>query len=121
MSQVTRRKRVDAHVRRILSRLRTVISDQGFTQLEVQDQLEWGRSYISQLLTGQKSIRVDVMLLILDVVEVKPAEFFAEVFEAEERAADVEDLRVRLDRLTSVLTRKGVVTLADLAPKRSTD
>ena len=67
-------------VQRILTLLRNKIRERGFTQLEVQDKLEWGRSYISQLLTRQKSLRVEQVLMILDVIGVDPADFFAELY-----------------------------------------
>lgn len=64
--------RVERDLERILTRLRNLIRDRGFTQLEVQDALGWGRSYISQLLTKQKSLRIEQVLMILNVVGVKP-------------------------------------------------
>ncbi len=64
---------------RYLTLLRNKIRERGFTQLEVQEALSWGRSYISQLLTKQKSLRVEQVLLILNVIGVEPAEFFAEL------------------------------------------
>ncbi|MEM6797432.1 MAG: helix-turn-helix transcriptional regulator [Acidobacteriota bacterium] len=60
--------------------LRNKIREHGFTQLQVQEQLEWGRSYISQLLTKQKSLRVEQVLLILDVIGVEPAAFYGELY-----------------------------------------
>ncbi|MEM1204736.1 MAG: helix-turn-helix transcriptional regulator [Acidobacteriota bacterium] len=60
--------------------LRNKIREQGFTQLEVQDALSWGRSYISQLLTKQKSLRVEQVLKILNVIAINPADFFAELY-----------------------------------------
>ncbi len=71
---------VDTEVDRYLTLLRNKIREKGFTQLEVQEALSWGRSYISQLLTKQKSLRVEQVLLILDVIGVEPAEFFAELY-----------------------------------------
>ncbi len=71
---------VDNEVDRYLTLLRNKIREKGFTQLEVQEALSWGRSYISQLLTRQKSLRVEQVLLILDVIGVDPAEFFAELY-----------------------------------------
>lgn len=65
---------------RILTLLRNKIREKGFTQLEVQETLGWGRSYISQLLTKQKSLRVEQVLLILDVIGVDPADFFGELY-----------------------------------------
>lgn len=65
---------------RVLTLLRNRIRERGFTQLEVQKQLGWGRSYISQLLTKQKALRVEQVLLILQVVGADPGSFFAELF-----------------------------------------
>jgi len=42
--------------------------------------LDWGRSYISPLLTKQKSLRVEQVLRILDVIEVEAADFFFELY-----------------------------------------
>ncbi|MEM8931738.1 MAG: helix-turn-helix transcriptional regulator, partial [Acidobacteriota bacterium] len=71
---------VDKEIDRILTLLRNKIRERGFTQLQVQAQLEWGRSYISQLLTKQKSLRVEQVLLILDVIGVDPADFYGELY-----------------------------------------
>ncbi|MCP3957036.1 MAG: helix-turn-helix transcriptional regulator [bacterium] len=56
------------------------VLSRGYTQLEVQQDLGWGRSYISQLLTKQKSLRIDQALMILRVVGVDPGDFWAEVY-----------------------------------------
>ena len=66
---------------RILTALRNRIRECGLTQLEVQEALGWGRSYISQLLTKQKTLRIEQILLILNVIGLDPAEFWAEVYQ----------------------------------------
>lgn len=71
---------VEKEIDRILTLLRNKIREQGFTQLQVQAELDWGRSYISQLLTKQKSLRVEQVLKILDVIGIEPAEFYAELY-----------------------------------------
>ncbi len=71
---------VDKEVDQVLTLLRNKIRERGFTQLQVQEALSWGRSYISQLLTKQKSLRVEQVLLILDVIGIDPAEFFSELY-----------------------------------------
>lgn len=71
---------VEKEIDRILTLLRNKIRERGFTQLEVQERLGWGRSYISQLLTKQKSLRVEQVLLILSVIGVEPAEFYGELY-----------------------------------------
>lgn len=70
----------EKELERVLTLLRNKIRERGFTQLEVQEALSWGRSYISQLLTKQKSLRVEQVLLILEVIGVDPGEFFGELY-----------------------------------------
>ncbi len=74
-------RQVDREVNRYLTLLSDKVRGQGFTQLEVQEALGWGRSYISQLVTKQKSLRLDQVLLILGVIGVEPAEFFTELYQ----------------------------------------
>ncbi len=78
--------RVERDLDRCLALLRSKINHQGFTQLEVQETLGWGRSYISQLLQKQKSLRVSQLLAILKVIGVEPGAFFAELYVASPRA-----------------------------------
>ncbi len=77
-------RQVDREVERYLTLLSDKVRGRGFTQLEVQEALGWGRSYISQLVTKQKSLRLDQVLLILSVIGVEPAEFFAELYRPRE-------------------------------------
>ena len=70
----------DKELDRVLTLLRNKIREKGFTQIEVQEALSWGRSYISQILTKQKSQRVEQVLLMLEVIGVEPGEFFAELY-----------------------------------------
>ncbi len=70
---------ITREVDRYLTLLRNKMREQGFTQLEVQDALGWGRSYLSQLMTRQKKLRVDQIFAVLNVIDVAPAEFFAEL------------------------------------------
>ena len=94
-------KIVERELERVLTLLRNKIRERGFTQLEVQDALSWGRSYISQLLTKQKSLRVEQVLLILNVIGVEPGEFFAELyrFPAELAAPATRPRKLRPPRL----------------------
>ncbi len=72
---------IERELDRVLTLLRNKIRERGFTQLEVQEALGWGRSYISQLLTKQKSLRIEQVLLILNVIGVDPGEFFSELYQ----------------------------------------
>jgi transcriptional regulator with XRE-family HTH domain len=74
-------QQIEKEVERVLTLLRNKIREKGFTQLEVQDQLSWGRSYISQLLTKQKSLRVEQVLMILETIKVDPKDFYAELYQ----------------------------------------
>lgn len=71
---------VASDVDRVLTLLRNKIRERGFTQLEVQHLLGWGRSYISQLLTRQKALRLEQVLMILGVIGVDPCDFFGELY-----------------------------------------
>ena len=71
---------IERQLDRVLTLLRNKIREEGFTQLEVQEALGWGRSYISQLLTKQKSLRMEQVLLILSVIEVPESDFFGELY-----------------------------------------
>ncbi len=71
---------IERELDRVLTLLRNKIRERGFTQLEVQEALGWGRSYISQLLTKQKSLRIEQVLLILNVIGVDPGDFFSELY-----------------------------------------
>lgn len=70
----------EREVDRILNLLRAKIHEQGFTQLKIQKALGWGRTYISQLFRKQKALRFDQILQVLGVIEIDPADFFAEFY-----------------------------------------
>ncbi len=126
---------VDHDLDRILNLLRQRIRERGFTQKEVQGALGWGRSYVSQLMTRKKSLRLEHVLLILKVIGVKPEDFFGEIYHfggpyrrreragraapspAAEAAALVADLRGSMAlfrRLVGLLKQKRLITAADL-------
>ena len=71
---------IEREVDRVLTLLRNKIRERGYTQLEVQAALGWGRSYISQLFTRQKNLKVEQVLLMLQVIGVDPAEFYGELY-----------------------------------------
>ena len=121
-------RQVEAEVDRYLILLGNKIRQQGFTQLEVQESLGWGRSYISQLLTKQKSLRIEQVLLILNVIGTEPAEFFAELYPRavpyaavradpgadEEQQCAFQELRALFDNVVRLLLKKGIVTDKEL-------
>ena len=128
---------IERELDRYLTLLRNKIRDQGFTQLEVQNSLGWGRSYISQLVTKQKALRMEQVLVILHVIGIEPSAFFGELYDASPRAgasprADVSQLqeptsspdlvrqelqqvRTVLHGLTQLLRTKGLITERELS------
>ncbi len=122
---------VEPEVDRYLTLLRNKIRERGFTQLEVQETLGWGRSYISQLLTKQKALRVEQVLLVLNVVGIDPREFFQELYamqlypgagrpvaDAEEDARlrrKLENLRAMVHGLADLLLGEQVISAEDLS------
>lgn len=72
--------RAAAEVTRALQLLRSTIHGRGFKQLQIQESFGWGRTYVSQLLRQQKSLRLDQLLQILHFVGRDPADFFVELY-----------------------------------------
>ncbi len=108
-------KAVERDVERILTRLRGAIRERGYTQLEVQKALGWGRSHISRLLTRQQSLRVDHVHMILDVIGVQPGDFWAEVYSFRQPAPAADPRsQSRLDALIALLVQKRLVTPGEL-------
>ena len=130
-------QQIDAEVDRYLTLLRNKIRQQGFTQIEVQQALGWGRSYISQLLTKQKALRLEQVLLILGVIGAEPVEFFRELYwpgaayaasraaappgQAEELQGQLRDVQAQLRGLVSLLVEKGLITAGDLQTGAAAD
>ncbi len=99
---------------RVLTLLRNKIRERGFTQLEVQEALSWGRSYISQLLTKQKSLRVEQVLMILDVIGVPPSEFFGELYHFAPMYPSPIGSVTSAAEGTDVMARSGEAAAADI-------
>ncbi len=110
---------IETDVDRMLTLLREMIRRQGYTQLQVQEKLDWGRSYISQLLTKQKSTRYEQILMILDVIGVEPTEFYAELFNYRSIRRPEPEPAVafdgRIEDLVQLLVEKGVLTKREVA------
>ncbi len=120
---------IEHELNRYLTLLRNKIRERGFTQLEVQDALGWGRSYISQLLTKQKSLRVEQVLLILSVIGIEPPELYAEIYgyrlptatshttspSSAETDQAIQELRRELHGLVEVLLERRIITTEELS------
>ncbi len=120
---------VDREVDRYLTLLGNKIREKDFTQLEVQEALGWGRSYISQLVTRQKSLRLEQVLSILQAIGVEPGIFFSELYasvpplgagpyQAPSSALphrELEQMRSMLQGLTELLVERGLITQRGLS------
>ena len=119
---------VESEVDRYLTLLRNLIRQRGFTQLQVQKTLGWGRSYISQLMMREKAVRVEQGLKILEVIGVDPAEFYAELYgkrgapnaasmdrgEAQELQVRMKAMEAMLDGMVGLLLEKRIITYSEL-------
>ncbi|MEM6455591.1 MAG: helix-turn-helix transcriptional regulator [Acidobacteriota bacterium] len=115
---------MDKELERTLTLLRNKIRERGYTQLGVQESLGWGRSYISQLLTRQKSLRMEQILLILDAIDVAPADFFRELYQIsgtvdhtsdqQELLDTFRDARNMLRALIQLMTAKDLINTEEL-------
>ncbi len=122
---------IERQLDRYLLLLRNKIREKGYTQLEVQERLGWGRSYITQLLAKQKTLRLDQLFSILQVIGVDPREFFAELNAGPRRAPtgrrrplepsdaspekELGDLSSLLKGLAKLLIEKKVITAMELS------
>ena len=106
---------VEKDIDRILTLLRNKIREKGFTQLEVQERLSWGRSYISQLLTKQKSLRVEQILRILDIIGVEPSDFYSELYHLNPVEQAVRNVDDYIDSSNDSASRMDTAGQADAA------
>ena len=101
-----------------LTLLSRKIREQGFTEREVEEALGWGKSYIRQLMTGCKGLRVDQLLAILGVIGVEPRAFYAELYgmapKIEGLRAELAELSGLIDSLTDLLVEKEMITASEL-------
>ncbi len=99
--------------------LRERIHREGLTFRDVEDRLEMGRDYLSQLFRGSVDLKLKHVMAILDAIGVAPEEFFAAVYalapasevarlEFETDVGRVERLVMR--DLVHVLFGKGLLT-----------
>ncbi len=114
--------KIEKEIDGYLTLLRNKIAQQGFTQYEIQETLGWGTSYLSQLLTKQKALRMDQVLSILLVIGVEPEAFFAELYApradvyrkppvvSEGPRRELEKLSKLLEGLAELLHKKALFT-----------
>lgn len=67
----------------LIDLVRTCLARKKLSQSTIQKSIGWGRSYISQIFTGQKRFGLEALFDLLREIEVSPADFFAELYETE--------------------------------------
>ena len=118
----------DQQLDRILTRLRDLIREQGFTQEQVQEQLGWGRSYLRQLWEKKKSLRVEQVVMILGAIGADGGAFWGGIYDLSEARpgviassepgdveAEVQRLGVLYEGLVNALRKQGLVSTEALA------
>jgi transcriptional regulator with XRE-family HTH domain len=73
-------RNVDRDLDRIRYLLRRMIVNSGLTQTEIQTRCSWGRGSLSQMLSGRKTLKVEAVLIVLDVLGIEPRHFFAQLY-----------------------------------------
>ena len=110
---------VGRQVTGVLRLLRGKITESDLTQTAIQDRLGWGRSYISQLFSRAKGLRVDQVLRILGVLGIEAKDFYAELYMpqlvAESRARELKLLWAQHRTLVRLLEAKGILTAEEVA------
>ncbi len=81
-SGMTIEDRSEDEVRKVAEGLKRKIREAGLTYKEVEERSGMGRDYLRQVLRGSVKLRFEHVLRLLDVLGVRPAEFFAEVYGA---------------------------------------
>lgn len=79
---------VQTQLSHALSQLKQRIREQGFTQHQVQEILGWGPSYISSLIS-KRTLRVDHVIAICDVIGVPPGDLFGPVRELDRSSEEI--------------------------------
>ncbi len=80
-------------VQEVIQHLETEMRARGVTQRDLQRALGWGRSYVSQLMTGQTRLKVEHVFSILSALKIEKADFFRTLYE------DKQDLERRFHEL----------------------
>lgn len=72
--------RSQAEVRKVAEGLKRKIREAGLTYKEVEERAGIGRDYLRQVLRGSVKLRFEHVLTLLDVLDVPPGAFFAELY-----------------------------------------
>lgn len=73
-------RNTDRDLEKLRFLLRHLIAESGRTQAEIERRCGWGSGALSQMLNGRKSLKMEAVLTLLNVLGVEPGRFFARLF-----------------------------------------
>jgi transcriptional regulator with XRE-family HTH domain len=119
-----------AYKQRVVSRLRELVDERGMSLAAVEKRLQRGRGYVGDALRGTKKLSLEVILDVLEVLGVPPAEFFdrrslagdergpspaeRQELAPESLPSDLRNAPPMVQALALVLARRGVLDLDEL-------
>ncbi len=103
----------------VVDLLRQKIHEQGFTEPEVAEALNWRATSFEDLRAGTRRLYVDDVLAILGTVGVEARAFFTELYGPPPRSdgppAELAGLSNMVDSITELLIENGYFTAGELA------
>ncbi len=109
----------DERIIPVLDLLRKKIHEQGFTEPEVAEALNWRETYFEDLRSGTRGLRIDDLVSILDAIGIEARAFFTELYgpppKSTDPPAELADLAAVVDRITELLIENGHFTAGELA------
>lgn len=115
MSQTRTPTEPTAH---FLVQLKEKIREQGFTDLDVEEALDWDPGQFELLNAGTKGLLVDEVMSILGAIGVEPKTFFAELYDlspgSEWPHNEIAEVSSLADSLADVLVKNQVLTASEL-------
>ncbi len=103
----------------VLDLLRQKIHEQGFTEPEVAEALNWRKASFEDLRSGTRRLYVDDVFAVLGAVGVEARAFFTELYgsppKSSDSPAELDGLSAVVDSITELLIENGHFTAGELA------
>ncbi len=81
---------VDRDLEKLRLLLRKKIEESGLTQTEIQRRCGWDHGSLSKMLISSKTMKVGMVLTLLDVLGVEPGRFFGQLYDIARRESGEE-------------------------------
>ena len=119
------RTQIDQEVDRILDCLRGKMKKARVSQVAVQRIMGWKGSYLSQLFNRTKALRVEQLLIVLEILDVRPHHFFHEIYSPATPSPQLQEIQQSLlQRMRQGFSSLGevlVLLFLDEEPGESVD